>query len=97
MKLFNKVEFSKQDAIDFLTSIGFDIDFEKNLFALDAVLKTDGYARKYFSESFAKHIGGDQKSLVEANSTPLCVGIVLFTIGFNNFFKLVWIFKLLRN
>jgi pimeloyl-ACP methyl ester carboxylesterase len=73
MELFSKVEFSKQNAIDFLTGVGCNIDLEKYPSIIESVLKTDGYARKYLSASIAKKIGGDQKALVETNDTPLCV------------------------
>lgn len=73
MELFSKVELSKEEAVEFLTRVGFNIDLKKYPFALEAVLKTDGFARKYLSASIAKKIGGDQKALVESNDTPLCV------------------------
>lgn len=69
--LFNKVEFSKKEAEDFMRAGGFDT--EAHPFIVEAALKTDGYARYYLFEADMKGIGGDQKEVVETDPTPLCV------------------------
>lgn len=69
--LFGKIELSNEEAIQFMSLGG--IDPIKNPFIVEAGLKTDGYARHYLAASFGKCIGGDQKEIVEADDTPLCV------------------------
>jgi pimeloyl-ACP methyl ester carboxylesterase len=69
--LFSKIEFSKDDASEFMIGAGFDT--EKNPFVVDAALKTDGYARHYLVQSIEKGNGGNQKEIVESNDTPLCI------------------------
>lgn len=80
--LFNKVEFTREEASEFMAGAGFDV--VKHPFITEAALKTDGYARAYLAESFGKGIGGDQKALVEVNETPLCVVQGLNDAGINN-------------
>lgn len=69
--LFNKIEFSREEAAEFMSVGG--IDVEKHPFIVEAALKSDGRARYYLADSMAKGVGGNQKELVEADSTPLCI------------------------
>jgi len=69
--LFNKIEFSRSEAAEFMAAGGFDTD--KNPFIVEAALKTDGYARHYLVESMGKGIGGNQREIVEIDDTPLCI------------------------
>lgn len=70
-KLFPKTDFSYEEASEFMTSGGFDT--QKESFIIDAALKTDGYARQRLAQSIVQGIGGNQKTLVETDDTPLCI------------------------
>ena len=54
-----------------MTGGGFDA--QKERFVIDAALKTDGYARQRLAQSMGQGIGGNQKTLVETDDTPLCI------------------------
>lgn len=69
--LFSKVEFSRQEAAEFMSGGGFDT--EQFPFIVDAALKTDGYAREYLVKSMIQGVGGNQKEIVEIDETPLCI------------------------
>lgn len=88
MKLWSKINFTKEDAILFLTGTNTRIDFEKDPFLLDAVLKTDGLCRSYLSASIVKKTVANQKTLVETNATPLCI-----VLGKNDKVNLTYVTK----
>lgn len=69
--LMSKVEFSEEEAAQFMQAGGFDV--EKEPFITQAALKTDGRARECLMNSNMQGVGGDQKELVETDETPLCV------------------------
>ena len=73
IKLLDQIEFSKEDAREFIEGVGCDIDLKKHPFALETVQKTDGFARRYLMASMAKNKDANQKTLVENNDTLLCV------------------------
>lgn len=70
-ELFPKVDITYEEASDFMTGGG--IDPEKDKFLVDAAFNTDGYARKRLAQSMIEGIGGDQKTFVETDDTPLCI------------------------
>jgi pimeloyl-ACP methyl ester carboxylesterase len=69
--LFTKDEFTREEAIEFMTTGG--IDGKENPFITHAARITDGIARMNLVQSMTKGIGGDQKAIVETDDTPLCV------------------------
>lgn len=70
-ELFPKANFTYEEASEFMTGGGFDT--QKESFIIDAALKTDGYARQRLAQSMGQGIGGNQKTLVETDDTPLCI------------------------
>lgn len=80
--LFNKIEFSTEEATEFMSASG--IDVKTDPFIVEAALNSDGRARHYLVESMFKERGGDQKKIVETNSTPLCIIQGEKDLGINN-------------
>lgn len=99
--LFDKVEFSEQEASKFMQAGG--IDVVKYPFIVDAAFKTDGYVRKFLMEANMRGNGGDQKAIVESDNMPLtCVvqgkneaninnNYILNEVKFKNLFNQVYI------
>lgn len=82
--LFAKIEFSREEANEFMSGGGFDTQIYPNI--VDSAIKTDGYARKHLVDSMMKGVGGDQKALVETDETPLCIVQGSDDKGINNKF-----------
>lgn len=68
--LFGKVELTRAEASLFVAG-GHLAECDSLL--VDAVMKTDGWARHYLVENNVKGVSGDQKTLVETDDTPLCI------------------------
>lgn len=70
-ELFPQATLTYNEASEFMTAGGFDT--QKESFIIDAALKTDCSARPRLAQSLGQGIGGDQKALVETDTTPLCI------------------------
>ncbi len=73
MQLWSKERFSLEDAELFLNGVNCRFDLKKDSFILEAVLKADARGRTLLLRSLVNNPFANQKTLVETDTTPLCI------------------------